>query len=113
MKRRKAKKIFHGYTQDNSCRLVRSGKEYFALLIHIINEAKESIHLQVYIYEDDDTGKEVGAALIAAAQRGVKVYLMVDGYASGSLSKSFVKHITDGGVNFRFFDPLFKSRSFY
>jgi cardiolipin synthase A/B len=113
MKRRKAKKIFHGYMQDNSCRLVHSGSDYFSLLLQLINEATQSVHLQVYIYEDDDTGKEVAAALMAAAQRNVKVYLMVDGYASGSLSKSFIKHITDGGVNFRFFDPLFKSRSFY
>ena len=50
---------------------------------------------------------------LAAARRDVKVYLMADGYASQSLSAAFIKLLEDGGVNFRFFEPLFKSTGFY
>jgi phosphatidylserine/phosphatidylglycerophosphate/cardiolipin synthase-like enzyme len=63
-------------------RLVRGGKEYFDLLLKLIDRATESIHLQTYIYDDDETGQLVADALIAAHKRGVKVYLMADGYAS-------------------------------
>jgi cardiolipin synthase len=38
---------------------------------------------------------------------------MADGYASQSLSASFIRYLEEGGVNFRFFEPLFKSPGFY
>jgi len=97
----------------NKIKLIRGGREYFDLLIKLIDEARESIHLQTYIYDDDETGKEVGERLTHAARRGVKVYLLVDGYASQSLSAPFVHTIQDAGINFRFFEPVFRSKYFY
>jgi cardiolipin synthase A/B len=79
----------------------------------MIENAKDTIQLQVYIYDDDETGKRITGALVAAAKRKVRVYLMVDGYASQKLSHTFIKEITDAGVNFRFFEPLFKNRHAY
>lgn len=82
--------------------------------IHLlIGEAKESIHLQTYIFDDDTTGTSVANALCSAAARGVKVYVLVDGYASQGLSKPFMQHMQDAGVHFRFFQPLLKSSNFY
>lgn len=99
--------------ENNSLRLVRSGLEYFDRLEEIILSAKDRIHLQVYIYEDDQTGKQVARALIAAARRGVKIYLVADGYASQDLSDSFVKRMEWEGIRFRYFNPLLKSKHFY
>jgi len=97
----------------NKVRLIHGGRQYFELLKKMISEANETIHLQTYIFEADETGKEVANALIRAAQRKVKVYLLVDGYASQALSQSFIDRLKSGGVNFRFFQPIFKSKSFY
>src|SRR4029078_12320338 len=36
-----------------------------------------------------------------------------DGYASKSLADSFISDLESNGVNFRFFEPIFKSGSFY
>jgi cardiolipin synthase len=102
-----------GYTKSNRIQLLASGKPYFDCLLNIINEAKYSIHLQVYILGEDETGKQVVDALTDAVQRGVAVYLMPDGYASQSLSSKFIKAITDAGINFRYFEPLLKSEHFY
>ncbi|MEJ7589602.1 MAG: phospholipase D-like domain-containing protein [Ferruginibacter sp.] len=101
------------YTAQNKVKLIRGGTAYFETLEKMINNAKDTIHLQVYIYDDDETGKKIADALIAAAKRNVNVYLMADGYASQSLSDEFVEQLKDGGVNFRFFEPLFKSTGFY
>lgn len=79
----------------------------------MIEAAKESIHLQVYIFSDDETGNLVKTALKKAAARGVNVYVIVDGYASQSLSNSFIDDLQSEGVYFRFFEPIFKSRNFY
>ena len=70
-------------------------------------------NLQIYIFEDDETGVEVATALMKAAQRGVKVYLLLDGYASQYLPDEFIVQLKEGGVQFRWFEPLFRSRHFY
>lgn len=69
--------------------------------------------MQTYILEDDETGKLVSTALIEAAKRNVKIYVLVDGYASQHLSDQFITDLTSTGIHFRFFEPLFKSENFY
>ncbi|WP_205510140.1 phospholipase D-like domain-containing protein [Longitalea arenae] len=101
------------YIPNNKVRLVRGGRDYFTTLAELIKQAKFSIHLQVYIYEDDETGRSVGNALMDAAKRGVHVYLLTDGYASKALSAAFIKELRTAGVQFRFFEPLLKSENFY
>ena len=90
------------YIKSNKVRLIRGGKEYFELIVSLIGKATDSIHLQTYIYEDDETGRLVADALKAAAKRNVKVYLLVDGYASQHLSRAFVQDLTNAGIHFRF-----------
>jgi cardiolipin synthase A/B len=97
----------------NRVALVNGGRGYFDLLLHLIDTARQSIHLQTYIFEEDETGMQVAQALINAAQRNVAVYLLADGYASQSLSARFISQLKEAGVHFRFFEPLFKSRRFY
>jgi len=101
------------YNDQNRIRFIPGGRTFFDLLLKMIHDAAESFHLQTYIYEDDQTGQEVAAALLDAVNRNVKVHLLVDGYASQSLSSSFIQELKNGGVHFRFFEPLFRSRNFY
>jgi cardiolipin synthase len=102
-----------GYSSVNRVKLIRGGKPYFDLLLQMIAGAKESIHLQTYIYDDDETGIAVAEALKEATLRNVKVYLMADGYASQVMSQSFINKMRAAGIHFRFFEPLFKSKFFY
>jgi cardiolipin synthase A/B len=101
------------YTKNNKVELIKGGKPYFDCLLHMIANAKESIHLQTYIYMEDETGRQVADALKAAVNRKVNVYLLVDGYASKSLSRHFKEELKKAGVHFRFFEPIFKNRNFY
>lgn len=94
-------------------RLVRSGSEFFELLEDRIRHAERSVHLQTYIFADDETGQRIGRALTDAALRGVQVYLVVDGYASQDLPTPFIEYLTRAGIHFRFFDPVWKSKYFY
>jgi cardiolipin synthase len=98
---------------ENKVELIHGGREYFDQLKKMISKAKDTIHLQTYIYDDDETGKDIALALMTAAKRNVNVYLLADGYASQSLSQSFINHLRESGVNFRFFEPIFKSKYFY
>ncbi len=97
----------------NKAKIVRGGKEYFDLLINLIGQATESIHLQTYIFDDDTTGSLVTEALKAAARKKIAVFIMVDGYASQAITNKFIADICDAGIQFRFFEPFFKSKQFY
>ena len=101
------------YTSRNRISLVHSGEDFFSLLLKLLDKAKLTIHLQTYIYENDETGRKVAEALKSAATRGVSVYLHVDGYASQKLRGEFRHDLEKAGVHFKFFEPLLKSRHFY
>ncbi|HNF03677.1 MAG TPA: phospholipase D-like domain-containing protein, partial [Ferruginibacter sp.] len=88
--------------------LIRGGSGYFELLLRLIAGAKDSIHLQTYIFEDDETGTRVATALKEAAGRKVSVYLMADGYASQKLPGSFTQELRNAGIHVRFFEPVFR-----
>jgi len=103
----------HDYLADHGVKLVLGGKQYFDLLIRLISSAQEYIHLQVYIYEPDETGQLVAEALVAAARRGVAVYVLVDGYGSQRMKRSFTNQFRANGIHFRVFEPLLKSKHFY
>jgi phosphatidylserine/phosphatidylglycerophosphate/cardiolipin synthase-like enzyme len=89
---KKDQKQFNTPFASHQEKLVRGGKEYFELLIELINTANESIHLQTYKFEDDETGEAVAEALKDAARRNVQVYLLVDGYASQFLPEDLSIH---------------------
>ncbi|MFI5131728.1 MAG: phosphatidylserine/phosphatidylglycerophosphate/cardiolipin synthase family protein [Chitinophagales bacterium] len=110
---RRTRKPAATYTSLNRVELVRGGKPYFDRMLEMIGSAKNTIHLQTYIFDGDETGKHITAALIEAVKRKVKVYFLADGYASKRLSKQFVTHLKKSGIHFRFFSPLFKSKHFY
>jgi cardiolipin synthase len=110
---RRLKDQLHDYYLHNKVEYVEQGRAFFRVLKSMIDGAKDSIHLQTYIFEDDETGRFIGNALAAAAKRGVAVYVLVDGYASQKLSGTFLADIREAGVRFRLFSPFFKSRHFY
>jgi cardiolipin synthase len=107
------KKINNYYTTRNKVKLIRGGKEYFTQLLLLINSAQYSIHLQIYIYIDDETGLMIGEAVMNAAKRNVQVYFIADGYASRRMSKSFIEQLQNSGIHFKYFEPFFKSKHFY
>ena len=107
------KKNSTGYSTQNKVKLIHGGKEYFDLLLNLINKATESIHLQTYIYDDDETGNTIAVALKAAAKRNVAVYLLADAYASREMSQKFIDELRESGIHFRFFEPFFRSKYFY
>ena len=101
------------FTKNNQVELIRGGKTYFDLLLNLINNAEQSVHIQTYIFAEDNTGNQVARALKEAVVRGVKVQLLVDGYASQDLSSKFVTDLQEAGIEFRFFEPIFRNNLFY
>ncbi len=97
------------FVPGNTVRISRSGGEFFEHLRHIIRAARYEIHIQIYIWEPDETGREISRLLIEAAARGVAVYLILDAFGSVKLrkDKEWCRAWHDAGIRFRFFgEPL-------
>jgi cardiolipin synthase len=101
------------YHAGNSTRLLRGGDDFFPALKDILDSATREIHLQFYIFNEDDAGRWVIELLSGAVRRGVFVYLLVDGYESRLYSREFVQSICGKGIRFARFEPLFRSKNFY
>lgn len=106
-------RLSSAYTTDNRVSLVKGGKPFFDRLLQLIGDAREHIHLQTYIFGNDETGHMVKEALVEAAKRKVQVYVLVDGYASQHFPKPWIQELELAGAHFRFFEPLLRSTGFY
>lgn len=100
------------FTVDgNRLTMLDTGKRRIEALIALIDGAVRSVRLLYYIYADDAAGQRVNAALIGAAQRGVAVSLIVDGFgASLRADRSFFKRLEEGGVHLCLFSPRWGRR---
>lgn len=107
------KKTTSDFRFPNNVELIRGGKDYFNKLVELIDNARQCIHLQVYILDNDETGNEIADALLRAAARKVDIYVMADGYASQGLEDKYIQRLTNASIHFRFFKPVFKSSFFY
>ena len=68
----------------NRVRLLQCGVEFFPALEQAIDAAVRDVWLETYIFADDDTGRRIAAALARAAQRGVAVHVVYDGFGSAA-----------------------------
>jgi cardiolipin synthase A/B len=87
----------------NALTLLRNGEQFFPALISEIRKAVSSVHIETYIYVEDQIGKEVSAALSAAAARGVRVRLLVDGIGSRRFAATGALALRKAGVEVRVF----------
>ncbi|MBI3715795.1 MAG: cardiolipin synthase ClsB [Betaproteobacteria bacterium] len=89
----------------NALHLLKNGAEFFPALLAAIESAQADVRIETYIFRDDTTGKQIAAALAAAAARGVAVRLLVDGYGSRATPKVFFEKMRKAGVKVLLFDP--------
>lgn len=93
------------FIDGNHIELLKNGAEYFPAVESAIASANHEIYLQTYIFEADMTGLRIAEALQQAAQRGVNVYVLLDGFGSHDLPKKMVEIMENAGVRVMFFRP--------
>jgi cardiolipin synthase C len=64
----------------SALRLVPIGIDGFLLRAEMIDRAKKTLDLQYYIFRSDETGKLLADAVLRAADRGVRVRLLIDDF---------------------------------
>ncbi|SFV58430.1 Cardiolipin synthetase [hydrothermal vent metagenome] len=80
-------------------------KDAFASRLFLVDHAKKSIDIQYYIYENDKTGLFFSYRLLKAADRGVKIRILLDDLASSGLDREWRSLSEHKNIELRLFNP--------
>lgn len=78
--------------------VLQNGENLFPHIIEEIKKAKKHIHIEYYIYENDEIGNTIKNLLIEKAAQGVEVRFIYDDFGSKDIRKNIVKELQNGGV---------------
>ena len=96
-------------SQNQQLTFLCDGGGRLQALLDLIDGAKQSLRLCFYIFAEDKTATRVRDALTRAAQRGVSVTLIVDGFGA-SADEEFFAPLTEAGGSFRQFSARWNVR---
>lgn len=97
-------------TFGNRVELLADTHETLALIEEAIGSARQTLHLEYYIWQPDRTGRRVRDLLIQKAREGVTVRFLYDAVGSMYLNNRFLKPMRDAGIHVATFLPGTKFR---
>ena len=91
---------------NNKVDVLCDGYEFFPALLRDIASAKNHVHVDVYIFEDDALGRLIADALIAKAREGVEVRVIYDDVGCWGVSNRFFERMRVEGIEVVPFMPV-------
>lgn len=94
------------HPQQSGVRPLIDAREAFAARMLLARNAQYSLDLQYYIWRNDRTGTLLFEALHEAADRGVKVRLLLDDHSTGGLDAVLIALQSHPNIEVRLYNPL-------
>jgi putative cardiolipin synthase len=91
-------------------RLLSSGEEAFASLITLADHAERTLDIQYYIIHEDDSTRTLLHHVRLAADRGVRVRVLVDDLNTAGEDRRFMHLSSHANVEVRVFNPFTAGR---
>jgi putative cardiolipin synthase len=91
--------------------LLTSGNDAFVHRMGMIDNTEKTLDVQVYIWDLDETGRLFAERVLMAADRGVRVRLLVDDFGLGPSDDGVAAFSAHPNIEVRIFNPLSRSRS--
>ncbi len=89
----------------NVVTLLRDGPGTFDAMLALIDSAKETVEFEGYIFRQDEIGERFARAFVEAADRGVRVRVLVDWLGRLPTPWSFFRRLQREGLDVRAFNP--------
>jgi cardiolipin synthase len=90
----------------NKVTLLQDGPATYAAMFAAMRAARDHIHLESYIIEEDAIGQQFAELLLAKQRQGVQVNVIYDSFGAINTSKAFFTQLSDGGIQVLEFNPL-------
>ncbi len=95
-------------TDKNSVDVYDNGEDLFDKMIEDLENAKESIHMEYFIWKSDKLGCRIKDVLIKKRKENVSVRLIFDGLGSMKrISPRYKKELREAGIKFLYFNDPF------
>lgn len=95
------------YWRDgHQIQLLSEGEIYIPAMLAAIAHAQDFILVELYLAQDGRLWRQFRRALIQAALRGVRVYILLDHFGSQGVSRQERAYLAQAGIRLRFFNPL-------
>ncbi len=94
------------HRDESGFRLLARSTNALMSRVALADHAQHSLDLQYYIFNNDATGRLMAQRLLAAADRGVRVRLLVDDINAGSAIDLFDALDTHPNIEVRLFNPF-------
>ncbi|MCO8162157.1 phosphatidylserine/phosphatidylglycerophosphate/cardiolipin synthase family protein [Pseudomonas sp. 21LCFQ010] len=94
------------WRKDNQFELLIDGPVFFPRMLAAIDSAVQQVDLELYLVESGACAETVVQALTAAAQRGVIVRCLFDGYGAQAFGNGLRQRLESAGVILRFYNPI-------
>jgi putative cardiolipin synthase len=91
---------------NSGFRIIPVGADGFLLRIQMINAAERTLDLQYYIFREDQTGRLLTDAVLHAADRGVRVRLLIDDGDTMAGDEQIMALDAHPSVEIRIFNPF-------
>lgn len=85
-------------TNNNDVKLLINGEAKFEEVIKCLKQAKKHIHIEYYIFENDNIGNKIIDLLIEKAKQGVVVRFIYDDFGSRSIRKDQIAKLESAGA---------------
>ena len=96
----------------NSIEFLNQGEQAYPAMLTAIRQARFSVTLATYIFDNDAIGQEFVQALGEAVERGVQVRVLIDDVGARYSKKPMDRELRRRGVRTARFLPVFRPRSF-
>ena len=94
------------WRDGNQFELLIDGPAFFPVMLAAISAATTQVDLELYLVEAGACAETVVEALEAAAQRGVRVRCLFDGYGTLAFPTVMRQRLQVAGVELRLYNPL-------
>ncbi|GJH29159.1 phospholipase D family protein [Caballeronia novacaledonica] len=91
---------------DNAFHLLSDGTDALIARVILSETADRTLDLQYYIWHDDLTGREMAASIMRAADRGVRVRLLLDDLGTNADDQILLALASHPNVQVRLFNPV-------
>lgn len=85
-------------TGGNKVKILVNGEDKFREVLEALENATRHIHIEYYIFENDEIGNKIKEILIKKAKAGVQVRFIYDDFGSRSIRGRFVRELKAAGV---------------
>jgi cardiolipin synthase A/B len=90
----------------NSVKLLIDGPATYAAMFAAIQDARDHINFETFIFEEDEVGRRFANLLLKKQAEGVQVNLIYDSLGSLNASAAFFQRLQEGGIQTLTYNPV-------